>query len=323
MAIPKYDEIQPAAIAELAHGHTLKRSDLEVPLALHFKLSEEDLQEEYASGKGRVFPDRIAWALSYLALSGLITRPKRGHYQITELGRSYVGKPNEMKVYVARTLVQRDAEKNNQASRTGKSTKVPLKPTNSSDTTPQEVLYNAADSIRATICEDILNTILSKTPRSFEYLVTQLLNKMGYGGSIKGSAKVTPYTNDGGIDGVIKEDILGLGRIHIQAKRYAPTLTIGRQDIQNFVGALAVAQSNKGVFITTSSFSKGAVDYVNTLNGNTTIVLIDGQQLANYIYDHSLGMQDEQTIVIRRLDGEFWDQFPDDTATEESNTIAP
>lgn len=156
---------------------------------------------------------------------------------------------------------------------------------------------------------------MSKTPRAFEHLVAQLLHRMGYGGGITGAAKVTQYSNDGGIDGVIKEDILGLGRIHIQAKRYAPDHTIGREAIQNFVGALAVAQSNKGVFITTSGFSRQALDYVATLNGQTTVVLIDGQQLARYIYDHGLGMQDEQTITIRKLDGDFWDQFPDDPNT--------
>ena len=112
---------------------------------------------------------------------------------------------------------------------------------------------------------------------------------------------------------MIKEDILGLGRIHIQAKRYARDSTIGREAIQNFVGALAVAQSNKGVFITTSSFSKGATNYVATLNGTTTVVLIDGLQLAHYIYEYGLGMQQEQTIVIRKLDGDFWDQFQDDS----------
>ena len=315
MTIPKYDEIQPAALDELGHGRIVKKSDLEAPLALHFALSADDLQEEYASGNARIFPDRISWAVSYLGLSGLIDRPKRGYYQISDLGRTFTGKPTEMKAYITQKIAEREAAKNAQTTDSGQVPPSTATSDNPTDTTPQEALYNAADSIRTAICEDILNTVLSKTPRSFEHLVAQLLHRMGYGGSIKGAAKVTQYSNDGGIDGIIKEDILGLGRIHIQAKRYAPNQTIGRQDIQNFVGALAVAQSNKGVFITTSSFSKGAIEYVNTLNGATTVVLIDGQQLANYIYDHSLGMQDEQTIIIRRLDGEFWDQFPDDTTT--------
>jgi restriction system protein len=128
---------------------------------------------------------------------------------------------------------------------------------------------------------------------------------------------VKSFSNDGGIDGVIREDILGLGRIHIQAKRYAIERTVGREEIQNFVGALAVAQSKKGVFITTSSFSRGAEEYAASLNGMTNLVLINGQQLAKYIYDYGLGMQDEQTIVIRKIDGDFWDQFPDDPSVSD------
>lgn len=136
---------------------------------------------------------------------------------------------------------------------------------------------------------------------------------MGYGGEVKAAAVVTSYSGDKGIDGIIKEDVLGLGRIHIQAKRYAQNNTVGREEIQKFVGALAVAQSNKGVFITTSSYSKGALEYAESLNRSTTLVLIDGFQLAEYIYDYGLGMQVEQTIEIKKLDSDFWDSMEDES----------
>ena len=139
-----------------------------------------------------------------------------------------------------------------------------------------------------------------------------LLQKMGYGGEIKDSGFVTKASNDEGIDGIIKEDVLGLGRIHIQAKRYKVDSSIGREDIQKFVGALAGAQSNKGVFITTSHFSKGAIDYVKGLNNTTTIVLIDGDELAEYIYDYGLGMQVESVVEIKKLDTDFWDMMIDE-----------
>lgn len=139
-----------------------------------------------------------------------------------------------------------------------------------------------------------------------------LLQKMGYGGEIKDSGLVTSPTNDGGIDGIIKEDILGLGRIYIQAKRYQMKSSIGRDEIQKFVGALAVVQSNKGVFITTSYFTKGAIEYAESLNGTTSLVLINGKQLAEYIYDFGLGMQVEQTIEIKKLDTDFWDSMKDE-----------
>jgi len=156
-----------------------------------------------------------------------------------------------------------------------------------------------------------ISTILTKTPVAFEKLVVSLLQKMGYGGEIQNSGLVIKASNDGGIDGIIKEDILGLGRIHIQAKRYKTDISIGREEIQKFVGALAVAQSNKGVFITTSCYTKGALEYANNLNDSTTLVLIDGKQLAGYIYDFGLGMQVEQTIEIKKLDADFWDSLKD------------
>jgi len=160
--------------------------------------------------------------------------------------------------------------------------------------------------------QELIDTILSKKPHEFEKLVVQLLQKMGYGGEIKQSGVVTPSTNDGGIDGIIKEDILGFGRIHIQAKRYAQSNSVGRPEMQNFVGALAVAQSNKGVFITTSSFLKSAIQYAESLKGNTTVILIDGKKLAEYLYEYNVGLQTEHTIQIKKLDSEFWDSMQND-----------
>jgi restriction system protein len=313
MPIPRYDEIQYPLLSYLATGAVIKKADLEEPMVTHFRLTDEERAEEYPSKNGAIFYDRMGWALSYLAMAGLLDRPKRAHYQISDLGRKYVGDPEGMRAEVDRRIAEREAAQAATAGANSGSSAIPA-PTGdpASDTTPQEALYSAADEIRATVYDDILVTILGKTPRAFEHLVAQLLHRMGYGGGITGAARVTAYTNDGGIDGVIKEDILGLGRIHIQAKRYGFDHTVGREEIQNFVGALAVAQSKKGVFITTSSFSKGAQEYADSLNGTNNVVLIDGEQLARYIYDFGLGMQDEQTIVIRKLDGDFWDQFPDD-----------
>lgn len=175
------------------------------------------------------------------------------------------------------------------------------------DQTPQEMLDGANQSIRQSAYDQILDTILSKTPTEFENLVVKLLERMGYGGQVKNAGTVTQASNDGGIDGIIKEDVLGLGKIHIQAKRYARNNTVGREEVQKFVGALAVAQSNKGVVITTSCYSKGAVEYAQSLNGSTNLVLINGEQLAKYIYDYSLGMQTKQQIEIKEMDSDFWD----------------
>lgn len=130
-------------------------------------------------------------------------------------------------------------------------------------------------------------------------------------GEIKDSGSITQATNDKGIDGVIKEDVLGLGRIHIQAKKYSRENGIGSEDLQKFAGALLVAQSGKGVFITTSYYTKAALEYVKNLNGRPTIVLINGEELADYIYQYDLGMQTEQVITIKKLDSDYWDEMPD------------
>ncbi len=306
MTIPKHDEIRIPALLLLSERGQLKLREFEAPLAKHFGLTEEDIHEEYESGNGKIFYDRISWALSYMNMAGLLNKPKRGIYEISDVGIKQLTNPEKINDFIAIEFAKKQKNK-------------PVKPTIQLSTmveslTPQEELYASAEKIRESRYQEIIDTILSKTPREFERLVVSLLQKMGYGGEIKNAGVVTSYTNDGGIDGIIKEDVLGLGRIHIQAKRYAQPNTVGREEIQKFVGALAVAQSNKGVFITTSSFSSGALGYAGSLNGATTLILIDGQQLAEYLYDYGVGLQVEQTIEIKRLDSEFWDSMENDAS---------
>lgn len=290
----------------LQEGRPKKAKDLEAPLAQHFQLSDETLNRMYDSGNGPIFFDRVSWALSYLALAEFLDRPKRGVYQINEAGIDLLKNPKKVQERVQAKLKRRDQQKRTRGQ--GGTVR------DNSTLTPQERLDEAYKSIRDSTYESILDTILSKSPAAFEKLVVKLLQKMGYGGEIEDSGEVTPLSGDGGIDGIIKEDILGLGRLHIQAKRYARNRTVGREEIQRFVGALAVAQSNKGVFITTSRYSDGAVEYAQNLYGSTTVVLVDGEDLAKYIYDFSLGMQPEQTVEIKKMDIEFWDALPDDAA---------
>jgi len=311
VSVPKYDEIMPAVLAELAKPNIgmLEWKSLEDPLAKYFDLTEEEKNTEYESGNGRVFLDRIGWALSYLAISKLIERPKRGYCEITKVGLSLVGKKDEIKAHVKGKITEHDAQR--KANKEADDSVEPG-PVLNSEVTPDEALNQAAQNIRDNVYEDILDTILSKKPYEFERLVVRLLEKMGYGGVVKNAGQVTQQSNDGGIDGIIKEDVLGLGRIHIQAKRYKRDSVIGREDVQKFVGALAVAQSNKGVFITTSSYSKAAIEYADNLNGSTNVVLIDGARLAEFIYDYDLGMQTEQSVIIKRMDSDFWDKMQDD-----------
>ncbi|EWH09822.1 restriction endonuclease [Cellulophaga geojensis KL-A] len=308
MAIPKHDEIRVPVMELLTKNGTMKLRDFIEPLSEHFGLTDEEVNEMYPSGNGHIFYDRISWALSYLNMAGLLDKPKRGMYKINESGIELLKTPKKVDKYIEQQLEKREPTRQKK-----KTTEEQLTiDDSSSELTPQEKLYSSFSNIRKSVYTEILNTILTKTPTAFEKLVVLLLQKMGYGGEIENSGLVTKVSNDGGIDGIIKEDVLGLGRIHIQAKRYKIDSSIGREEIQKFVGALAVAQSNKGVFITTSYYSKGAIEYANNLNGSTTLVLIDGKQLAEYIYDYGLGMQVEQTIEIKKLDADFWDSMKDD-----------
>ena len=307
MTLPKYHEIMPYALTYFYEHGAQKWRHAEIPLAKSMELSDDDIQIEYESGNGKVFLDRISWALSALTATGLLERPNRGIYQITEMGKDFITHPQDVYLYVKEKETQRKLNK----IKTQSDDLTDL-PNNSVDTTPSEALESAYQEILVERYDQIIDTILSKTPREFEHLVTKLLGNMGYGGQIESSATVTKSSHDGGIDGVIKEDILGFGRIYIQAKRYAKDNTISREDIQKFVGALAVAQSNKGVFITTSRFSEHAKNYTLNLNGSTNLILIDGPQLAKYIYDYSLGMKTARVIEIKELDSDFWDEMDND-----------
>jgi len=305
MPIPKHDEIRLPILNFLKNGDQIRIRDFVEPMAVFFKLTEEEKSTKYASGQNDKFANRVFWAISYLNMSGLIDKPKRGVYQINSDGLKMLNTPGKLDEYVKIALAKRK-EKRSTYHPAAKNIEF------ESELTPREILSNAFDEIQQTIFSEIIDTILLKTPQEFEKLVVQLLQKMGYGGELKYSGIVTQYSNDKGIDGIIKEDVLGLGKIHIQAKRFNPSINVPREDIQKFVGALAVAQSNKGVFITTSNFTKGAIEYVENLNATTTIVLVNGEKLAQYIYDFGLGMQVEETIEIKKLDSDFWDNMEDE-----------
>ena len=312
MAIPKFDAIRIQALKLLGNGQTLKPKDFFQPLAEQFRLDENDKNAMYPSGNGYIFYDRISWALSYLYLAQLVDKPQRGLYRINPQGLKMLSEhtPEEINDYVEQTVQARTPRKSRRAGTTTEA--LALSDTPSGELTPQEALEQSFDNIRKSVYAEILETIIGKSPRAFERLVVQLLQAMGYGGEVKGSGQVTRASKDGGIDGIIKEDILGFGRIYIQAKRYGLNYAVQRDEVQKFVGALAVAQSHKGVFITTSYFTSGAIDYVKGLNGAATIVLIDGKQLAEYIYDFGLGMQSVKTIHIKKPDNDFWDAMEDD-----------
>lgn len=310
MSIPKYNEIQFPILEILKNGKPFKARELEPFLAKHFNLSEDEINRPYNSGNGTIFLDRINWALSYLNMAGLVSKPNRGIYEISESGKEILKTPNKLKEFIYKQIEQREPNKKKKDKNENGEIETPTIIYN--ELTPEELLYNSFEGIKKSVYREIIDTILSKSPREFEKLVVQLLQRLGYGGQVKNSGLVTQPTNDKGIDGIIKEDILGFGRIYIQAKRFSRENLIGREDIQKFVGALAVENSDKGVFITTSDFNKGAYEYVENLSSNTKIVLINGNKLSEYIYEYNLGMQIEKTIELKKLDSDFWDNLQDE-----------
>ena len=204
----------------------MRAKDFRIPLAEHFHLTDEEMNEWYPSGNGEIFLDRISWALSYLFIAGLVEKPKRGDYRISDKGLSMLesSSDNQINEYIKTTVNARTRKKESKIKDTLEKT---------SEATPQENLYNSYDNIKQSIQSEILTTILSKKPQEFERLVVKLLQAMGYGGEVKNSGFVTKFSNDGGIDGIIKEDILGFNHISIQAKRYALDKNVQRNEIQS------------------------------------------------------------------------------------------
>ena len=304
--IPPFDEIRIQALKELQSGAVMRAKDLRIPLARFFNLTDEELNTKYQSGNGEKFLNRISWALSYLFIAGLVEKPQKGDYKISEKGLTMLSSytDDQINSYVKNEVNANSSKKSTENKNTNNAS---LHIENNDERTPEEELTDSYNRIKRNMQSQILTTILSKQPQEFERLVVELLQAMGYGGEVKNSGVVTKLSNDGGIDGIIKEDILGFNHISIQAKRYALDHKVCRDEIQSFVGAVAGTPSKKGVFITTSDYTKGATDFVEGLNGSPTIILINGQQLTEYIYDYGLGLQTERVLKIMKMDVDYWD----------------
>ena len=272
-------------------------------LAETFNLTESDREELLPSGGQRIFDNRVAWTKTHLLKAGLIESPRRSYFRITERGRDVLNQ-NLSKINMAflrqfSEYVEFQSPKRNEDS-TNELTVIE----EASAQTPEETLESAYQSIRKTLAQDVLNKVVSLSPAFFERLVVELLVKMGYGGSIKDAGKAIGKSGDEGIDGTIKEDKLGLDVIYIQAKKWTPGNVVGRPELHKFVGALAGQGAKKGVFITTSSFTKEAKDYQP--RNETKIVLIDGEELAQLMIDYNLGVSVQQTFEIKRMDNDFF-----------------
>jgi restriction system protein len=276
--------------------------DLIEKLATEFKISDEERKELLASGQA-IFDNRVGWAKTYLKKAGLLDSPKRATFVITDIGLETLMK--RLDRIDAKYLRQFPSFLEFQnASRNDNETEEENSAVTNTEQTPEENLDKVYQRIRKSLASELLNRVVELSPAFFERLVVELLVKMGYGGSIKDAGKAIGKSGDEGIDGTIKEDKLGLDIIYIQAKRWKPGVVVGRPELQKFVGALAGQGAKKGIFITTSNFTKDALDY--TPRNETKIVLIDGEQLAQLMIDYNLGCTSQQTYELKKIDSDYF-----------------
>jgi restriction system protein len=299
--IPDYQSIMLPYLKTVADKKEWAFHDLIETLALKLKVTEDERKTMLQSGAQRIFDNRVGWARTYLKKAGLVESTRRGYVKITSRGLEVLSQnPDIINVKFLKQFPEFIEFQNTKRETNENETDE----TQELSETPEELLETAYQKIRKSLAQELINKVVQLPPTFFEKLVVDLLVKMGYGGSLADAGKAIGKTNDEGIDGTIKEDKLGLDIIYIQAKRWQPGSTVGRPEIQKFVGALAGQGAKKGIFITTSSFSKEAWEYQP--KNETKIVLIDGEQLAQMMIDHDLGVYPTNKYEIKKVDHDYF-----------------
>jgi len=307
MPIPNYQAYMRSVLNQLADGQEHQIRDITNAVCDEFNFTPEQRALKIPSGKSTYANGRIGWAKTYLVQAGLVTQPKRGYCLITDRGLAALNSNEDinnsyLKKFPEFLAFQQRSNKNTVNENAGD---ISHENGNSAinEQTPHELMENTFNTINSALASDILDAILNASPEFFESLVVDLMLAMGYGGSRKDAGQATQYTQDGGIDGIIKDDKLGLEMIYLQAKRYT-NKTIGRPDIQAFAGALDMHRAKKGVFITTSSYSKEAIEFTSLIEKR--IVLINGELLTDLMLEHNLGVSTKQVYELKALDTDYF-----------------
>lgn len=296
MAIPKFEEFYLPVLEYFKDGEEHSKKEISEYIVEYFELTEQDLNEKTAKGNEYRYKDRVNWAVTHLFRATLLERIQRGKYKISENGSKVLNDGIDMidssflNEYPSFRMYKGNQLSNN------------IEEDSDDNRSPSERLDDAFYEINEELSSSLLDEIKTKNPYFFEKLVVDLLLKMGYGGFREDAGSPTQLTHDGGIDGIINEDILGLDKIAIQAKRHENT--IGRPDIQRFSGALTGIK--KGVFITTSSFSDDAIEFVNR-QSEKSIVLIDGKELAELMIKYDVGVSTIHSYDIKNIDNDYFD----------------
>lgn len=303
MSVPKYYEFFPYILNCLSDEKEHSKKQITEYCALEAKLSEEEKRETNQSGQ-KSYENRIGWAITYLKKAGLITKVSRSIYVITDAGKEAVKNGSDkvnldyLKKFDSFNMFS-NMSKNNYMIESDDSCK---------EESPQELLESSINEINSSLCDDLMGELLKMSPYDFEKLIVKLLIKMGYGTLRQNEDTVTKKSGDEGIDGVVSADKLGFDSIYIQAKKWQADSTVGRPEIQRFLGALSGQGATKGLFITTAHFSKEAIDFANK-HLQQRIVLVDGNQLTNLMVEYDLGVSVEQTYVIKKVDYDFFNDY--------------
>lgn len=303
MAVPDFQSLMLPLLRLAGDGmdHTFK--DAVEAIAIEFSLTPEERNELLpSSSRTTLFYNRLAWAKTHMTMAGLLQAPRRGVFCITQRGRELL--VSQLARIDMKTLQQFPEYERARRGDVQASVEPAMPAVAFSELTPEESIERAHLSLRKDLARELLESIMQCSPAFFELLIIKLMIKMGYGGSREEAGKAVGRSGDGGIDGIINEDRLGLDAIYLQAKRWEGV--IGRPEIMKFVGALAGQRATKGVFITTSWFTQDAKDYA--LSSQYKVVLIDGERLADLMIEHDLGVSVAATYQLKRIDSDFFSE---------------
>ena len=306
MAIPKFEDFLYPFLFRLKDMNNVSIKEMRKYIIEHFHLTDEDCKLRTKSGSANQLDDRLGWSRQWLRRALFIEIPQRGVYKITKRGVEYLQNHTDLRQTDLMKYPEFAEYATTSSGTEKKQTAKVIEELEDSKQTPTEQLENAYQTIVKDLAADLLQKVLEQSAQFFEHLVLDLLLKMGYGGSLSDAGLVTKYSHDDGIDGVIKEDKLGLDKIYIQAKRYNTANTIVKPQIQQFVGALDEQKASKGVFITTSSYSFEARKYAEE-KASKKIVLIDGQELARYMIEYNVGVSLKHVYEVKRIDSDYFE----------------
>ena len=304
MAIPDYQEIMLPLLRALVDGSVHGLTDVRNGLTVYFSLTEEEVREVLPSGRSRRFDNRVGWARTYLKKAGLLEYATRGHVKSTDRGRAALAESPDS---IDNEYLMRFPEFKEFRSRPSKDMTMPAGDVHVKDARllvgPEEIIESQLEVLNTKLGDELLETIESMSSDFFEKLVVDLLLKMGYGGSRKDAGLAVGGTGDTGIDGIIKQDRLGLDKIYVQAKRWT-TNNVSRPDVQKFAGSLDMHYANKGVFITTAEFTQGAMEFAHSIQ--KSIILIGRTRLSELMIEFGLGISKVASYEISQIDSDYF-----------------